>query len=89
VALELPEQRLLLSGDTMGFRWGILEAPDPVVSEDVEEAKASIERLATLAVDTIAFSHFEPLRQGAQRAIERLVETWKPREESEARAEEG
>jgi glyoxylase-like metal-dependent hydrolase (beta-lactamase superfamily II) len=89
VALELPEQRLLLSGDTMGFRWGILETPDPVVSEDVEEAKASIERLATLDVDTIAFSHFQPLRRGAQRAIERLVETWKPREEPEARAEEG
>lgn len=77
VALLLPEQRLLLSGDTMGFRWGRLEVPDRLVSEDVERAKESLERLATLDVDTIAFSHFPSLRKGAQRALETLVSTWR------------
>jgi glyoxylase-like metal-dependent hydrolase (beta-lactamase superfamily II) len=78
IALLLPEQRLLLAGDTMGYRWGQLETPDPVVSEDVELAKASLERLAGLDVETIAFSHFTALREGGQRALERLVSTWSP-----------
>jgi glyoxylase-like metal-dependent hydrolase (beta-lactamase superfamily II) len=84
IALLLPEQRLLFSGDTMGYRWGRLETPDPVVSEDVELAKASIERLAALDVETIAFSHFPALRQGAQRELERLVATWSDEFRAEA-----
>ena len=78
IALLFLEQRLLLSGDTMGFRWGRLETPDPIVSEDVVVAKLSLERLASLDVETIGFSHFPALRQGAQRALEQLVATWKP-----------
>jgi glyoxylase-like metal-dependent hydrolase (beta-lactamase superfamily II) len=76
IALYLQERRLLLAGDTMGFKRRILEAPDPKVSEDVPLARASLERLAGLDVEKIAFAHWEPLLEGGQRQLEQLVATW-------------
>ena len=76
VVLWLPEQQLLFAGDAMGFRRDRLETPDPRVSEDAELAKASLERLAGLEVETICFSHFRPLPSGARKALEDLVGGW-------------
>jgi glyoxylase-like metal-dependent hydrolase (beta-lactamase superfamily II) len=76
IALYIEGQRLLLAGDTMGFKRRILEAPDPKVSEDVNLARASLERLAGLDVETIAFAHFAPLLAGGQRRLDELVATW-------------
>jgi len=76
IALYLEKHRLLLAGDTMGFKRRILEAPDPTVSEDVPLARASLERLAALDVESIAFAHFEPLIEGGRRRLEQLVATW-------------
>jgi glyoxylase-like metal-dependent hydrolase (beta-lactamase superfamily II) len=76
IALYLEGQRLLLAGDTMGFKRRILEAPDPTVSEDVNVARVSLERLAGLDVETIGFAHFAPLLQGGKRTLEELVATW-------------
>ena len=60
----------------MGYRRRVLETPDPSVSEDVDLARASLERLAAIDAETICFSHFQPLRGGARQALERLVATW-------------
>ncbi|HZT07427.1 MAG TPA: MBL fold metallo-hydrolase [Chloroflexota bacterium] len=76
VVLSVPQEGLLLAGDTMGFRARRLEAPEPRVSEDTVQARASLERLAGLDIETIAFSHFEALRSGARRALEALVASW-------------
>ncbi len=76
VALYLEGQQLLLAGDTMGFKRRILEAPDRTVSEDIPRARVSLERLAALDVESIAFAHFEPLLEDGQRRIEQLVATW-------------
>jgi glyoxylase-like metal-dependent hydrolase (beta-lactamase superfamily II) len=76
IALYLEDEQLLLAGDTMGFKRRILEVPDPHVSEDLPRARVSLERLAALDVETIAFAHFEPLMEGGQRRIEQLVATW-------------
>jgi len=76
IALTLPAQGLLFSGDTMGFSHRRLETPEPLVSEDTAAARASIERLARLDVDTICFSHFPALRQHARDALGALVRTW-------------
>ncbi len=76
IALYLEGQRLLLAGDTMGFKRRVLEAPDPKVSEDVPRARASLERLAALDVETICFAHFKPLLEEGQRRLEQLVATW-------------
>jgi hypothetical protein len=62
----------------MGYRRQVLETPEPKVSEDVDMARASLERLAGVDADTICFSHFQPLRAGARQALERLVATWSP-----------
>src|SRR5438477_7968596 len=61
VALWLPSEGILFSGDTMGYRRQVLETPEPRVSEDVDRARASLERLAAVDADTICFSHFQPL----------------------------
>ncbi len=76
IALYLEGERLLLAGDTMGFKRRVLEAPDPTVSEDVPRARISLERLAALDVETICFAHFKPLLDGGQRRLEQLVATW-------------
>jgi len=76
VALLVPSLGLLLSGDTMGFRRRRLEEPEARVSEDAASARSSLERLAAIDVDTICFSHFQPLRGGARGALEALVATW-------------
>ena len=76
VTLLIPQRGLLFSGDSMGFRRGVLEVPDRNVSEDVELAKVSLERLAAIDVETICFSHFGPLQRGARPALERLVAQW-------------
>lgn len=75
IALFLPHQGLLFAGDVMGFRRR-LEPPARHLTEDVELAKASLERLAALDVGTICFSHFQPLWHGARQALEELVGTW-------------
>jgi glyoxylase-like metal-dependent hydrolase (beta-lactamase superfamily II) len=76
VTLWLPAIGVLLAGDTMGYRGRVLEAPQGRVSEDVAQARVSLERLAAIDIDTICFSHFGPLRGGGRRALERLVATW-------------
>jgi hypothetical protein len=60
----------------MGFRRRVLEEPESKVSENVALARASLERLAGLDVETIAFAHFSPLLGGGKRRIEQLVATW-------------
>jgi glyoxylase-like metal-dependent hydrolase (beta-lactamase superfamily II) len=76
IALSLPDQGILFSGDAMGFGRRELEIPDRLVSEDTDQARDSIERMARLDVDTICFSHFLPLRHGAHDALHKLVSSW-------------
>ncbi len=76
IALSLPAQGLLFSGDAMGYRNGRLEEPERVLTENPAAARTSIERLARMDVDTICFSHFPPLRQHAQHELRALVDTW-------------
>jgi len=65
VCLYAPSLRLLFSGDVLQFRQGRLTRPHQVFSDDLEEARRSVERLAELDVDTICFAHYPPLRGGA------------------------
>jgi hypothetical protein len=52
---------------------GRLGLPAALVTQDVEEATASIGKMAEFEFDTIAFSHFPPLRVNAGEAIKRLT----------------
>lgn len=76
ITLLLPRQGVLFSGDTMGFRRRTLETPEANLSEDPELAKTSLERLAAIDLETICFSHFEPLHEGAKTALQTLVAQW-------------
>jgi len=76
VCLYAPSLRLLFSGDVLQFRQGRLTRPHQVFSDDLEEARRSVERLAELDVDTICFAHSPPLRGGARDALRGLAEAW-------------
>ena len=76
IALSLPDQGILFSGDAMGYSRRELEVPDRLGSEDTDVARESIERLARLEVDSICFSHFQPMRRGARDALQKLVSSW-------------
>lgn len=76
VCLYAPSLRLLFSGDVLQLRRGRLTRPHQVFSDDLEEARRSVERLAELDVDTICFAHYPPLRGGARDALRGLAEAW-------------
>lgn len=64
------EQRgLVIVGDALQFRFGILSPPSRVFTRDMAEACRSIRKLAELDPRTVAFAHFPPL---TERASERL-----------------
>ncbi|HZT09351.1 MAG TPA: MBL fold metallo-hydrolase [Chloroflexota bacterium] len=78
ITLSLPGQGLLFAGDVMGFHRQELQEPDARVTENPTHARASLERLAALDIETICFSHFPPLREHARTRLELLVATWSP-----------
>ena len=76
VCLYAPALRLLFSGDVLQLRNGRLTGPHQVFSDDLEEARRSVGRLAELDVDTICFAHYPPLRGGARDALRDLADVW-------------
>jgi glyoxylase-like metal-dependent hydrolase (beta-lactamase superfamily II) len=76
VCLYAPALRLLFSGDVLQSRQGRLTRPHQLFSDDLDEARRSIARLAALEVDTICFAHYAPLRGGASDALRDLAEVW-------------
>lgn len=80
IALHLPEQGVLISGDALQRRPRGLIPPVRFVSWDWLAALRSIERLATLEFDVLALSHFPPLRGRACEEVRRLARAlpWPP-----------
>lgn len=76
VCLYAPARRLLFTGDVLQLRQGRLVGPHHVFSDDLGEARRSVERLAELDADTIVFAHYPPLRGGARDALRGLIEVW-------------
>ena len=71
--LLLEPRGVLIVGDALQYKSGRLGLPAALVTQDVEEATASIGKMAEFEFDTIAFSHFPPLRVNAGEAIKRLT----------------
>jgi len=66
--------RLLFTGDVLQRRrGGSVVFASPVFSDDHAAARASIRRLAALDVATIVFSHYPPLRDGANETLAHLA----------------
>jgi glyoxylase-like metal-dependent hydrolase (beta-lactamase superfamily II) len=72
-AVYLQEHGVVLAGDAFERR-GRLAPPNPRFTEDPAAAHASIRKLAALDFDTLAFSHFPPIRRHAAAAVRALAE---------------
>jgi glyoxylase-like metal-dependent hydrolase (beta-lactamase superfamily II) len=74
VCLYAERHRLLFVGDALQVIRGKVTYASRVFSEDLPLARASVARLAELDVETIAFSHYPPLRDGANEVLRGLAE---------------
>jgi glyoxylase-like metal-dependent hydrolase (beta-lactamase superfamily II) len=74
ICLYAPSQRLLFVGDVLQVVRGRLAYASALFSDDMPQARSSVERLAALDVETIAFSHYRPWRRNANAALRRLAD---------------
>ena len=65
---------VLFVGDAAGHMFGRLGTPSPMFTEDMEEARDSIRKIAALEFDTACFGHGGVLKGRAHAAFRRYVE---------------
>jgi len=73
VCLYAERLRLLFTGDVLQVIRGRLGYASKLFSHDHAAARASVERLAALEVETIALSHYPPWTDDAQGALRELA----------------
>ena len=73
VCLYAERHKLLFTGDVLQVLRGRVTFASRIFSEDVPLARDSVARLAELDVETIAFSHYPPLRDRANEVLRGLV----------------
>jgi len=73
ICLYSPTRRLVIVGDILQRMRGVVTLPNYVFTDDMGEARRSIARLADLDVETILFSHYPAVREGARDALRRLI----------------
>ena len=73
ICLYAPALRLLFTGDVLQVIRGRLTYASAFFSHDHAGARASVEHLAALDVETIALSHYPPWRSDCNRALDDLV----------------
>jgi glyoxylase-like metal-dependent hydrolase (beta-lactamase superfamily II) len=73
VCLYGPRDRVLFVGDTLQRRFGRVSFASALYSDDHAAARRAVQRLAELDVETIVFSHFAPLTEGAEGVLAGLV----------------
>ncbi len=64
---------VLFVGDTLQRRFGRVSYASALYSDDVTAARRAVKRLASLDVNTIVFSHYPPLQEGASEILESLA----------------
>jgi glyoxylase-like metal-dependent hydrolase (beta-lactamase superfamily II) len=74
ICLYAARHRLLFVGDALQVIRGKVTYASAVFSEDLTLARASVARMASLDVETIAFSHYPPWRDGANAVLRDLAE---------------
>jgi glyoxylase-like metal-dependent hydrolase (beta-lactamase superfamily II) len=73
IALHLPAERVLLCGDTIRNGGEQLTPPPEQYTADVEQAIASIRRMAELEFDVLCVGHGAPSAAGAGEQVRALV----------------
>jgi len=64
---------VLFVGDTLEARFGRVSYASRLYSDDATLARKQVQRLAALDVQTIIFSHYPPIEQGAGEVLARLA----------------
>jgi glyoxylase-like metal-dependent hydrolase (beta-lactamase superfamily II) len=75
ICLYAPSHKLLFVGDALQVIRGKVTFASQVFSDDIAEARSSVARMAELDVETIAFSHYRPLREGANQVLRDLAQS--------------
>jgi glyoxylase-like metal-dependent hydrolase (beta-lactamase superfamily II) len=75
VCLYAPRHKLLFVGDALQVIRGEVTFASQVFSEDIAQARSSVARMAELDVETIAFSHYRPVTDGANKILAALAES--------------
>jgi glyoxylase-like metal-dependent hydrolase (beta-lactamase superfamily II) len=70
-----PVGSLLIAGDAMTNQEGVLATPGAQFTANMEEAIASIKKLAGLQFDKVVFGHGEEIAGGASDAVAQLAST--------------
>jgi glyoxylase-like metal-dependent hydrolase (beta-lactamase superfamily II) len=73
VCLYGARDRVLFVGDTLQRRFGRVSFASALYSDDHAAARRAVKRLVTLDVETLVFSHFAALEEGAAEAIATLA----------------
>ena len=73
ICLYAERLKLLFVGDALQVIRRKVTFASKVFSEDLPMARASVARMAELDVETIAFSHYPPLRDGANEVLRALA----------------
>jgi glyoxylase-like metal-dependent hydrolase (beta-lactamase superfamily II) len=73
VCLYGRRDRVLFVGDTLQRRFGTVSFASSLYSDDIATARRSVQRLASLDVNTVVFSHFPPLAEGASETLATLA----------------
>ena len=73
ICLYSPERRLIIVGDILQRLRGVVTYPNYIFTDDMSLARHSIARLAELDIETILFSHYPALREGARDALRSLA----------------
>jgi glyoxylase-like metal-dependent hydrolase (beta-lactamase superfamily II) len=74
ICLYAERHKLLFTGDALQVIRGRVTFASRVFSDDMRLARDSVARLAELDVETIAFSHYPPLREGANGVLRALAD---------------
>jgi glyoxylase-like metal-dependent hydrolase (beta-lactamase superfamily II) len=65
--------RVLFVGDTLQRRFGRVSFASRLYSDDIAMARRAVQRLAALDVETVVFSHYPPLIEGASETLASLA----------------
>lgn len=75
VCYHNPERGIAIVGDAVNHRRGRLGAPPHLFTPDMEEARASVRRIATLDFEVCCFGHGPPLLQNARERVQALADS--------------
>jgi glyoxylase-like metal-dependent hydrolase (beta-lactamase superfamily II) len=74
MCLYVESKKLLIVGDALQYSRGVLTPPARWVTHDFDLAVASLNKLLDLDFETICFSHFSPMREGAPESLKMLID---------------